>query len=215
MKGRLYPAYSECQAAINRPAGQGHFACLIFCFVPSRPRRISRPKCSLIAAKCGPPRKPSTVSRRNPAPSSAALLPGKNCQSSPAPGEHVVVLPNQMFRDIMRTGPFRHWAHTHKFIPENEHFSWLEDTVEYGFPLGKLGEFLAVPTPTAAFSACSNGATELPPNNSLPGLPTLTCISEVRGNSIDPAFVLLRSTHRMPHDNIQTFSHGVQHFSIF
>lgn len=114
-----------------------------------------------------------------------------------------------------------HWPvpplgeHTHKFIPENEHFSWLEDTVEYEFPLGKLGEFLAVPTPTAAFSACSNGATELPPNNSLPGLPTLTCISEVRGNSIDPAFVLLRSTHRMPHDNIQTFLHGVQHFSIF
>ena len=49
MKGRLYPACSECQAAINRPAGQGHFACLIFCFVPSRPRRISRLKCSLIA----------------------------------------------------------------------------------------------------------------------------------------------------------------------
>jgi ligand-binding SRPBCC domain-containing protein len=56
--------------------------------------------------------------------------------------ENVAVLPNQMFRDVMRTGPFRHWEHTHKFIPESEHSSWLEDTVEYEFPLGKLGKFV-------------------------------------------------------------------------
>jgi ligand-binding SRPBCC domain-containing protein len=57
-----------------------------------------------------------------------------------------------MFRDIMRTGPFRHWEHTHKFIPENEHSSWLEDTVEYEFPLGKLGKLFggAHPPPPSA-----------------------------------------------------------------
>lgn len=54
--------------------------------------------------------------------------------------EHVAVEPNRMFKDVMRTGPFRKWEHTHRFIPETDHSSWLEDTVEYEFPLGGLGE---------------------------------------------------------------------------
>jgi uncharacterized protein len=56
--------------------------------------------------------------------------------------EHVAVEPNRMFRDLMRTGPFRHWEHTHKFIPEGADSSWLEDTVEYEFPLGWFGKFV-------------------------------------------------------------------------
>jgi ligand-binding SRPBCC domain-containing protein len=53
--------------------------------------------------------------------------------------EHVAVEPNRMFKDVMRTGPFTKWEHTHKFIPETDHSSWLEDTVEFEFPLGWLG----------------------------------------------------------------------------
>ena len=45
-----------------------------------------------------------------------------------------------MFRDVMVSGPFRRWVHTHKFIPQTAHSSWLEDTVEYEFPLGWLGQ---------------------------------------------------------------------------
>ncbi len=53
--------------------------------------------------------------------------------------EHVAVEPNRMFKDVMRSGPFPKWEHTHRFIPETDHSSWLEDTVEYEFPLGWLG----------------------------------------------------------------------------
>jgi ligand-binding SRPBCC domain-containing protein len=56
--------------------------------------------------------------------------------------EHVACEPNQMFRDVMRTGPFRRWEHTHKFFPETGQSSWLEDTVEYEFPLGWLGKLV-------------------------------------------------------------------------
>ena len=55
--------------------------------------------------------------------------------------EHVAFEPNRMFKDVMRTGPFRKWEHTHKFVPETDHSSWLEDTVEYEFPLGWFGKF--------------------------------------------------------------------------
>jgi ligand-binding SRPBCC domain-containing protein len=54
--------------------------------------------------------------------------------------EHVACEPGRMFRDSMRTGPFRRWEHTHKFISDTERFSWLEDTIEYEFPLGWLGK---------------------------------------------------------------------------
>ena len=54
--------------------------------------------------------------------------------------EHVAVEPDRMFKDVMRTGPFPKWEHTHKFIPETDDSSWLEDTVEYEFPLGWLGK---------------------------------------------------------------------------
>jgi ligand-binding SRPBCC domain-containing protein len=56
--------------------------------------------------------------------------------------EHVVCEPGKMFRDAMRSGPFRKWEHTHLFISENENSSWLEDRVEYEFPLGALGKLL-------------------------------------------------------------------------
>jgi uncharacterized protein len=54
--------------------------------------------------------------------------------------EHVACEPGRMFRDAMRSGPFRHWEHTHRFVPDTDHSSWLEDSVEYEFPLGWLGK---------------------------------------------------------------------------
>jgi uncharacterized protein len=36
-------------------------------------------------------------------------------------------------------GPFAEWIHTHRFIPEDEHQSVLENVVDYRLPLGPLG----------------------------------------------------------------------------
>jgi ligand-binding SRPBCC domain-containing protein len=47
-----------------------------------------------------------------------------------------------MFRDVMVAGPFRHWEHTHLFIPDGQSRSWLEDRVEYEFPLGWFGKLV-------------------------------------------------------------------------
>jgi ligand-binding SRPBCC domain-containing protein len=57
--------------------------------------------------------------------------------------EHVACEPGKMFRDALRSGPFRKWEHTHLFLAESENSSWLEDQVEFEFPLGGLGKFLA------------------------------------------------------------------------
>jgi uncharacterized protein len=56
--------------------------------------------------------------------------------------EHTACEPGRMFRDVMISGPFPRWEHTHKFLPETDTSSWLEDTVEYDFPLGWLGKFV-------------------------------------------------------------------------
>ena len=53
-----------------------------------------------------------------------------------------------------------------RFIPETEHSSWLEDTVEYEFPLGWLGNSSHAPTPAAAGNGCLNTATGSLQNNS-------------------------------------------------
>jgi uncharacterized protein len=50
--------------------------------------------------------------------------------------------PGRMFRDVMVHGPFRRWEHTHSFILDGQNKSWLEDRVEYEFPLGWFGKFV-------------------------------------------------------------------------
>jgi ligand-binding SRPBCC domain-containing protein len=57
--------------------------------------------------------------------------------------EHTASEPGRMFRDVMISGPFRRWEHTHLFEPESQESSWLEDRVEYEFPLGWLGKQFA------------------------------------------------------------------------
>ncbi|GAC1621463.1 MAG: hypothetical protein NVS9B13_13050 [Candidatus Acidiferrum sp.] len=55
--------------------------------------------------------------------------------------EHTACEPGRMFRDVMISGPFRRWEHTHLFQPNGENSSWLEDRVEYVLPFGGLGKF--------------------------------------------------------------------------
>ncbi len=56
--------------------------------------------------------------------------------------EHTACEPGRMFRDVMVSGPFRRWQHTHLFIPNGTSSSWLEDRVEYEFPLGWFGKLV-------------------------------------------------------------------------
>lgn len=56
--------------------------------------------------------------------------------------EHAACEPGKMFRDVMVSGPFRKWEHTHIFVAESENSSWLEDRVEFELPLGWLGKML-------------------------------------------------------------------------
>jgi ligand-binding SRPBCC domain-containing protein len=56
--------------------------------------------------------------------------------------EHTACEPGRMFQDVMVSGPFRSWRHTHLFIPDSTNSSWLEDCVEYEFPLGWFGKLV-------------------------------------------------------------------------
>ena len=56
--------------------------------------------------------------------------------------EHAACEPGKMFRDVMVSGPFRKWEHTHLFVAESKNSSWLEDRVEFELPLGWLGKML-------------------------------------------------------------------------
>jgi len=59
--------------------------------------------------------------------------------------EHTACEPGRMFRDVMRAGPFRHWEHTHLFLPDPDdaQASWLEDRIAYQLPFGWLGKLFA------------------------------------------------------------------------
>jgi len=56
--------------------------------------------------------------------------------------EHTACEPGKMFRDVMISGPFRRWEHTHTFLAESAESSWLEDHVEYEFPFGWFGKLV-------------------------------------------------------------------------
>lgn len=47
------------------------------------------------------------------------------------------------FVDVQTSGPFKTWAHTHRFVPDGRTRSKLVDEIEYQLPLGSLGEFVA------------------------------------------------------------------------
>jgi len=47
---------------------------------------------------------------------------------------------NQQFRDVMESGPFSEWTHTHGFAPDGPNASTLVDEIVYALPLGALGD---------------------------------------------------------------------------
>jgi hypothetical protein len=49
------------------------------------------------------------------------------------------------FTDVQRRGPFRHWEHVHRMIPEGPDACVLEDAIEYELPLGTLGWLVGRP----------------------------------------------------------------------
>lgn len=56
---------------------------------------------------------------------------------------HEEVHPGRSFRDRQIEGPFAEWIHDHRFLPEPDDHSLLEDRIEYRVPLGALGQLLA------------------------------------------------------------------------
>jgi uncharacterized protein (TIGR01777 family) len=49
----------------------------------------------------------------------------------------------RLFVDRQAKGPFAHWVHTHRFLPEGDESCMLEDRVSYRLPLGGLGQLVA------------------------------------------------------------------------
>lgn len=59
--------------------------------------------------------------------------------------EHVGYDPPREFRDVQVSGPFAAWDHRHRFAPEGEGSTRLDDEVAYRLPLGALGQAIAGP----------------------------------------------------------------------
>jgi len=48
-------------------------------------------------------------------------------------------IPDRQFVDEQARGPFAHWVHTHRFVPDGVSASVVTDRVEFGLPGGALG----------------------------------------------------------------------------
>lgn len=57
--------------------------------------------------------------------------------------EHTDYVEPEMFRDVQVRGPFSRWTHTHRFRPDGDTASFLEDIVDYEPPLGVVGRLAA------------------------------------------------------------------------
>jgi uncharacterized protein len=59
--------------------------------------------------------------------------------------EHTVYSPPELFVDVQKSGPFRHWEHRHQFsvVEGDSHGakSRLVDSISYQLPLGRVGAF--------------------------------------------------------------------------
>lgn len=62
---------------------------------------------------------------------------------------HQDYLEGQQFRDVQVRGPFAHWEHTHRFIPDPPDGFWMEDSIDFQPPLGILGKTFGGPHITA------------------------------------------------------------------
>ena len=59
--------------------------------------------------------------------------------------EHVEYIPNRLFADVQRRGPFAYWYHRHRFEPTPQDTTIMIDEIEYALPLGWLGRLVAGP----------------------------------------------------------------------
>ncbi|MBM4112661.1 MAG: NAD-dependent epimerase/dehydratase family protein, partial [Phycisphaerae bacterium] len=58
---------------------------------------------------------------------------------------HRQVTPGRSFVDEQEQGPFRSWRHAHRFLPDGNRRSRIEDHVEYEIPAGALGRLVTGP----------------------------------------------------------------------
>ncbi len=56
--------------------------------------------------------------------------------------EHRDYRDEKQFCDIQIKGPFKHWEHTHTFVPDGPNACFLEENVKFLLPMGTLGEVL-------------------------------------------------------------------------
>ncbi|MGE0610538.1 MAG: TIGR01777 family oxidoreductase [Pirellulales bacterium] len=54
--------------------------------------------------------------------------------------EHQQEKPGRDFRDVQIRGPFAHFDHTHRFVPDGDNHCYLEDEIEYVLPGGAVGD---------------------------------------------------------------------------
>jgi uncharacterized protein (TIGR01777 family) len=59
---------------------------------------------------------------------------------------HRDTIPGRQFRDVQVSGPFAHWEHTHRFLPDGEFTSQLEDEVVYELPGGPVARLVGAGT---------------------------------------------------------------------
>ena len=53
--------------------------------------------------------------------------------------EHRDYEEGRQFRDVQVSGPFAHWVHTHRFVPDGPSACFVEEHIEYALPFGALG----------------------------------------------------------------------------
>jgi ligand-binding SRPBCC domain-containing protein len=56
--------------------------------------------------------------------------------------EHTEYVPNRLFVDVQRKGPFATWQHRHRFEPTARGTTMMIDEVDYALPMGWLGNLL-------------------------------------------------------------------------
>lgn len=56
--------------------------------------------------------------------------------------EHSDYEQGRQFCDVQTEGPFAHWRHCHRVLPDGPGRSYLEDDIEYALPFGRLGALL-------------------------------------------------------------------------